>query len=452
MIPTLETEQRILAVCLTTVGAIREVAAIIQKPDVFATPENQKTYAAMLELNRLDQDTDVVSVNNELQAKHGFLKGDPAGWIEFLTSLFPEAETFTGNLARACYWLVGESARRVAMKLYSKALADLQHPTTDPLELIDSIEKKSQQVRSRFVSLSDTPFAAVLNEAVDLAAKAAENLDPITGVKTLIREVDEYTKGLHGSTSTILAARPAMGKTAEEVQMAYNIAVVQQHPVVIFSLEMKRLQMARRFLSLDTQYKNGEILSGLTRDDGPVNINKLYDSAGRMGDAPLFVYDSKSIRSFDHIKAKTNELARQYPGIVVFIDYLQLIRTEDKDLRTRITNVSEGIKDLANLNDIPIVSLAQLSREVEKRPNKRPQLSDLKESGSIEQDADTVVFLYRPGYYAAKDGDGGSVDQNLLYNIVAKNRNGSTHNEEEAISLHYDLATNRIKPYSHFGQ
>lgn len=448
MTATLHVEYQILAICLTQPGAIREVASIIQKSDTFSTEQNRRVYEVMLSLHNQSYETDLVSVNNDLEAKYGLLKNDPSGWIEFLTSLFPETESFTGNLAKSCFWLISEAMRRNLTNLYSRALSDLQIPGSDPLINMAAMQKHFEAISGRLSELSEIPFSASLREAVEIASQAAQSGDPITGIKTGLADYDLYTKGLHGQTLSIWAARPSMGKTAEMCQVAYNISHLNGIPSAIFSLEMSSLQMARRVLAIDSDMKNSEVTSGLDRDGQPIDISRLFDSAGRMSTSPIFVFDQ--IHSLDHIVAKITQLVTTQGVQVVFVDYIGLVETDDRDDRVRVSRASRRFKKLAKNLNIPIIALAQLSRKVEERANKRPNMADLRDSGALEQDADTIMFLYRPYYYSSVDEDGCAVDPNLLYNIIPKNRNGSTHNDKEAIELKYNMATNRIRSYRQF--
>lgn len=442
---TLHVEHQILSICLTTPGATQQVASIIQKADTFSTDLNRRVYGVMLKLQADGYETDLVTVNNELQTQYGLLKGEPTGWIEFLTSLFPEADTFTGNLSKSCFWLIGEATRTALMKIYARALSDLQIPGSDPLLNMAGVQKQMDAINGRLSELSTTPFSESFREAVQIAEKGSLAGDPITGIRTGITELDLYLKGLHGSTMTILAARPATGKTAELCQIAYNIGCVDNIPVAIFSLEMKKLQLARRFLSIDTHIRNSEVLSGLDKHGSPIDIKLLFDSAGKLADRPLYVFDN--IFDLDHIVAKATQLVLHHGVKVIFIDYIQLIETGDREDRTRVGRASRKLKNLANQLNVPVVPLAQVNRKVDDRKEKRPTMSDLKDSGSLEQDADNVVLLYCPSNYDAKDEDGYEVPKDLLYNIIAKNRNGSTHNDEEGIMLRYNKSTNRIKSW-----
>ncbi len=446
MTPTLHVELQLLSECLTNPGAARQVANVIHKADTFSTPHNRKTYQVMLNLVSNNLETDLISVHNDLQSAHGFLEGDATGWMEFLTGLLPESENFTGNIEKSCYYLINESARRVQMGLYSRALADLQVPGSDPLTLMSNVKKQMEAIEGRLSELNEAPFADALHEAVDMAEQAAKTQNPITGIPTGIYGLDMVLKGLHPATLTVMGARPGQGKTAELCQIAYNVAYNDNTPVAIFSLEMKQIQLARRFLSRDTGMKNAQVLSGLDSFNEPVSIMRLRDSAGRLSGAPLHVYDN--VFSLDHICAKSTQLVLSHGVKAIFVDYLQLVETEDRDDRARVSRVSRKLKKLSNDLNVPVVALAQLSRDLEKRASKRPMPSDLRDSGTIEQDADNIVFLYCPSYYASHDDNDYPIDPELLYNIVAKNRNGSTHNDEEGIQLRYDKATNKITMYS----
>lgn len=445
-----ELEQEIIGVCLTTTGAIRQVATMLPRAEAMQTPENRTVYAQMLALCADGKETDLVTLNYHLTRAQGPLTPYNQPWMVLLTSYIPAAKRAGGNLLHKCGLLHQEYIRVALSNELSRALVEAQDVTSDPLALIDSLRGWLEKTSNRLSELSEKPFSDALKNVVDRAELASQNRNPITGISTGLFGLDGYTKGLQPGTLTVLAARPSMGKSAEACQIAYNVAYVNKIAVAFFSLEMSKESLAGRMLAIDTGIRNSHVTAGVDSFGDPINIERLRDSEQRQGKAPFFIYDK--LRTLPQIKARVSQLSSRYGGqLLVIIDYLQLVKTGtkiDTDITARVSEVSRELKEIAITYSIPVLALGQLNREVEKRADKRPQLSDLNHSGSIEQDADTVGFLFRPGYYSANDKDGYPVDMNLLINIIAKNRNGSTHKDDEGIKLHYDLATNQIKDYA----
>lgn len=441
-------EEEILGSCLLTPGAINQVVTLIPRKEVFSG-EYALIYEQMLKLQAANNQTDLITLNFHLTREHGATTSAKQPWMMVLTSLVPAGKRSTGNLLHKCGLLQQERTRLNLTTKLSEFLVEAQDVTTDPLQLIDSVRRYLDKTSSDLSELSERNFSDVLHEVVDRAEKAAVSGNPITGIASKLPEFDSFIKGFQPKTLTVMAARPSMGKTAVACQIAYNVAYEQKIPVAFFSLEMGAEQLAGRLLALDTSIKNSHVTAGVNAWGEPVNIDKLRNSANRQGKAPFNVYDK--LRTLPQIKARISQLVSRYGSeLLVIIDYLQLVKTGTKvdlDRTACVSEVSRELKECANTYGIPILALGQLSREVEKRPNKRPQLSDLNHSGSIEQDADTVSFLFRPGYYSKQDENGLPIDDNLLAIIIPKNRNGSTHVDSEAISMHYDRSTNQVTPY-----
>lgn len=437
-------EQTILAQCLTVTGADEEVMAFLKKPDVFSVPDYQKVYAAICEVSRSGIEPDVISVNNLLLEKHGdhsdaAKSGDLSrNWLDVLLDLTSVVDRSTGSLAHHCFLLIEQAMTTAMQRVLTSAIHQLQLPGPDPLKVIESVSTQFERYQGRLLELKGEPFSKSLTRVAREAEEAARRGDAITGIRTGLAQLDHFIKGFHPATLTILAGRPAVGKTAQLCQMAYNIAYGQQIPTAIFSLEMSTDQLARRFLALDTHYKNAQVLSGMAEGQA-LDMARLFDAAGRIGDAPLFVRDD--VYDLDTLKTEVKRLVRKHGIRVVFLDYLQLVEAKAINRREMTGKVSRGLKLLSKDLKIPIVALAQLSRDVDRRDDKRPIKSDLKESGDLEQDADNIIFQYRDSYYANTED---IVPENELENIIAKNRNGSTHRQGESIKFWLDLPTNRV--------
>lgn len=449
-LPTEELENQVLGTILTRYGTIVDVMALLPTALPFVAETEQKVYATMLDLQHSGFDLDVANVNTALVRAYGPQSPQKMPWIASLLGYAGEARKGSGELSYKCLVIWQEYARRQVFALCSDLLTQSCDAATDPLALIDRATASLSNLSGDLSSLSDVPFSDALNEAVAQAKAAAESGTGITGTATLLSDIDRYFKGAQPATLTVLAARPAMGKTALGMQIAHNAAVVQNVPTAFFSLEMNAVQVARRELANQTGNKNAQLSSGMNGYGEKLDFDALQLAVDHIGSKPLYVIDN--VDNIGSIRAKVAKLVRRNGVKLVIVDYLQLALTghhqTDLNDRQRVSIVSRELKKMSRDLDVAVIALAQLNREVENRKGNRPMLADLNHSGSIEQDADNVAFLYRPGYYSDKDENGYPVDPYLLNFIIAKNRNGSTHSGEEAIALHYDMASNRIKDYT----
>jgi len=262
-----------------------------------------------------------------------------------------------------------------------------------------------------------------VEDAIEEIKKASENPDGVSGVPSGFTELDHLTSGWQKSDMIVLAARPAMGKTALVLSMARNIAVQFGQGVAIFSLEMSNVQLTKRLMAMETGLSSEKLKKGFTNEK---DWKQLHDSIGNLADAPIFIDDTPGLSVFE-LRAKCRRLKQQHDIKMVIIDYLQLMTAPGKggNREQEISTISRSIKEIAKEIECPIIALSQLSRSVETRGgDKRPMLSDLRESGAIEQDADMVCFIYRPAYYGLTEDESGAPIGDLTEFIVAKHRNG----------------------------
>lgn len=439
-------ERHILSTCLVSADAVAEVISILKKPEIFTLSDYQKTYSAIMHLYGENVPIDVISLNNTLEDLNGLRPGTGEdysnSWLDFLLELSSEQSMHTGSVIHHCYLLIQESLKLNLNKLMGSAMRELQIPGADPMAVMDKLNERIEHWNAQITELKEEPFARAIARVIEKADAASKSESFITGIPSGLRQLDEYTKGFQPANLIVIAGRPAMGKTAEILQILWNVSVIQGVPSAFFSLEMSNEQLAQRVLAMGTQYKNAQIASGRKSNGERIDIGRLQMTGQQVGDAPLFVYEH--IYDLSQLKAKIRHIVRAEGVKVVAIDYLELIETEDKDTRIRVNRITRGLKLLSKELGITIILLAQLSRAVEQRATKRPQMSDLKESGNIEQDADIIIFLLRPAYYFSQDENGQPTDQHLIQNIIAKNRNGSTHSDQEAINLWCDLSTNTV--------
>ncbi len=293
--------------------------------------------------------------------------------------------------------------------------------TPDPDLLIDTIEKQVFGLSEERITNTLLPIKEIIPEIVRRVEELAARREMVTGIPTGFFELDRMTSGLHESDLVILAARPSMGKTALALSIAYNVAVREEKSVAFFSLEMSKEQIATRLISQDSKIPLHKIRSGYLF---PQEIDLFLESADRIKDAPVYIDDTPGI-SIIEMRAKARRLKSERGLDLIIVDYLQLMRgiKKTESRQQEVSEISRSLKSLAKELNVPVLALSQLSRQVEHRADKRPQLSDLRESGSIEQDADVVMFIHRPEVYK-KNPD--PQEEGIAEVIIAKQRNGPT--------------------------
>lgn len=411
----IEAEQAIIGSMLTDKDAVLSGVEVL-KEDAFYREDNKAIYAAILSLYTKSEPIDIITVKNELVEAGNF---ERVGGIEYLASL-PDKVPTTANVERYIKIVEEKYMLRNLIQSANELLA-LGYDESEEIDnILDVAEKKifdlSQNKNTRgYASIKD-----VLVESFAELERLYNQKGNVTGVSTGFIDLDNMTSGLHGSELIILAARPAMGKSAFAINIATNAAVKNNVPVIIFNLEMSKEQIGNRILCSEAMVDSNKIRTGQIEDS---DWGKLATASGILSDAPIYIDDTPGI-SVTEIRAKCRKLAMDKKIGLVVIDYLQLIQGNSRRGGTReqeISEISRTLKILAKELDVPVIALSQLSRGVESREDKRPMLSDLRESGAIEQDADIVMFLYRDDYYNED-----SSDKNKAEVIIAKHRGGST--------------------------
>ncbi len=395
------------------------VSQVIEKIDVddFFWPENKAIYKAILSLYEKNIPIDIVSITNEI--KHLKLESELefAGGFEYLASLLELVSVVKSHH----HYIEIIKSKSIRTKIIKAALETIQDTYNEEYN-INTILDKAQR---RIMDISYTTKSQDYHSLSDILANVLENIETIAeegvvGIPTGFEDLDKMTSGLQRGDLIIVAARPSMGKTAFAINLAYNIVIKSKQPVIFFSIEMSKEQIAQRFLSLESSVPLAKIRNAtLTIQD----MDRLAEAISILSEQPLFIDDSPNLTTIDiRIKSRKLKVEKKQLG-AIFIDYLQLIKGEDRyESRVQeLSEISRSLKALAKELNVPVVALSQLSREVEKRTDKRPLLSDLRESGAIEQEADLVMFLYRDDYYN-KD----SKKANLTEVIIAKQRNGPT--------------------------
>jgi len=399
----------------------------------FYAPENGKIFKAIYKLYNEGGAVDLLTVANELRNNNEL---DIIGGAYYLATLTSKVSS-AANLDYHSRILTQKYVQRELIRVAGEISLDAYDDALDSFEMLDDCERKLYEIKNAGLKRSYQGIDQLLQRAMkDLEARQATDNSGITGVATGFSDLDRITSGWQSSDLIILAARPAMGKTAFALSLMRNAAVDFGKKVIIFSLEMADVQLVNRLMSGEAEIESDKIKKSNLTDQ---EWQRLHDKTALLSSSSIFIDDTPQLSIFD-LTAKCRRIHSQGGLDLVVVDYLQLLRHETKGQGNReqeIAFISRALKGLAKELKIPVIALAQLSREVEKRGNKRPQLSDLRESGSIEQDADMVMFLYRDEYYqkmgmnepgaqSAPSESPGSAIAGLTEIIIGKNRHGET--------------------------
>ena len=412
----IEAEQAVIGSMLTDKEAVSSSIEVLKEED-FYREDNILIYSAMLNLYNRAEPIDLITVKAELELMGKF---EQVGGFEYLAEL-PEKVPTTANIAKYIKIVEEKSVLRNLIKTANEII-ELGYDTTEEVEnIMEGAEKKIFNLMQNKDQKGYTPIKDILVDSFTQLEELYNRKQHITGVPTGFTDLDYRTAGLHGSEFILIAARPAMGKSAFALNIATNSALRGNAPVAIFSLEMSKEQMVNRILCSEAMVDSNKVRTGKLEDE---DWAKLAEAIGPLSETGIYVDDTPGI-SVMEIRAKCRKLKLEKNIGLVVIDYLQLIqgsnRTRGGSREQEIAEISRSLKILAKELDVPVIALSQLSRAVEQRPDHRPMLSDLRESGSIEQDADIVMFLYRDDYYNED-----SERKNIAEVIIAKHRGGST--------------------------
>ena len=423
----LELEASIIGALMIEKDAFSSITDLL-RPESFYSDQHRHIFEAVQALSAKDAPIDVLSVAEQLKLAG---KLELAGGVLYLSDL-------TRRVASAAH--VRYHAQIIAQKATARDLITAAcqieekgyDETQDVDELVEEATAKIFEISQRAQKRDVTHIYPVITEAFERMHKASENEGNISGIPSGFTELDKITSGWQKSDLVIIAARPAMGKTAFVLSMAKNIAVDFNIPVAIFSLEMSNVQLVNRLIMNVCEIEGNKIRNGrLTKAEW----DKLEHSIGVLETAPIYVDDTPGLSVFE-LQSKARKLVKEHKIQMIIIDYLQLMNANGMNFGSReqeVSIISRNLKGLAKELDIPVIALSQLSRAVEKRDSsnsnvdgKKPLLSDLRESGAIEQDADMVCFIHRPEYYKLYDDGNGKDLRGLGQIIVAKHRNGAT--------------------------
>ncbi len=415
----LEVEEAVLGALMIEKNAPERVLDVLNS-DAFYKDAHKYIYESIVELFKDGHPVDIITVTDKLRSK---------GQLEFVggayfVSRLTQRVASTANLEYHSHIVMQKYVQRELIAVSGEIVHDAFEAGVDAFELLDRSEEKIFRVKDKSIKKNVEDIGQLINKAIRQIQNTKSGESGITGVPSGIVEIDRITAGWQRSDLIILAGRPGMGKTAFVLSIARNAAVDHDTPVALFSLEMSSVQLVTRLISAETQLSSEKLRTGKLTEAEWTQLNTKIQ---QISEAKIFIDDTPALSVFE-LKAKARRLkANHHIGMIV-IDYLQLMRGEDSKNGNReqeISYISRSLKGLAKDLDIPIIALAQLSRQVEQRQDKKPILSDLRESGSIEQDADIVGFIYRPEYYKIQEVDGMDTT-GLAQFIIEKHRNGST--------------------------
>lgn len=417
-------EQAVLGALLIEKDAYYQVSEIL-RPESFYDARHRIIYEAIRRLNLEERPVDILTVTEQLRSTN---KLEEVGGPFYITQL-------SGMVASSAH--IEYHARVIAQKATARELITYTSGIqTKAFDATQDIDELMQEAEGKLFELSQTNLKKdytqidpVIKEAYEMLQKAAARTDGMSGIASGFTALDKITSGWQNSDLVILAARPAMGKTAFALSMAKNIAVDQQIPTAMFSLEMSNVQLVNRMIVNVCEIKGETLKSGQLK---PFEWSQLDHRIKQLVGAPLYVDDTPSLSVFE-LRTKARRLVREHGVKILMIDYLQLMNASGMNFGSRqeeVSTISRSLKGLAKELNIPILALSQLNRGVESREgsDKRPQLSDLRESGAIEQDADMVLFIHRPEYYKIYQDEAGHDLRGKAEIIIAKHRNGAVGN------------------------
>ncbi len=409
---SMEAEQAVIGSMIMDIEAVTVASEIITGED-FYSRQYGILFETMVEMNEEAQPIDLVTLQNRLREKD--VPPEVSG-LEFVRDLLTSVPT-SANIKYYANIVAEKALLRKMIKL-NEEIANTCYAGKESLEFImEDTEKRMFQLLQRHDTGDFVPIRTVVMNAMDKIETAAKNKGSVTGIPTGFTDLDYRTAGMQPSDLVLIAARPSMGKTAFVLNIAQHVAFKKNLPVAIFSLEMSKEQLVNRMFSLESSVDAQKLRTGQLNDQ---DWERLIESAGVIGRSKLMIDDTPGI-SISELRSKCRKMKLEHGLSMIIIDYLQLMSGSGRsDSRQQeISDISRSLKAVARELHVPVLALSQLSRAVEQRPDHRPMLSDLRESGAIEQDADVVMFIYRDDYYN-HDTDRKGVSEI----IIAKQRNG----------------------------
>jgi replicative DNA helicase len=410
----IEAEQSVLGGILIENQAIHKVMEILT-PDDFYREAHQKIFTSLLDLSERDEPGDLITLTNDLRKKDGL---DSVGGASYIASLIDSVPT-AANIEYYARIIKEKSVLRKLIETATNIVTQGYEDREDVEGLLDEAEQAIFQIAENRVRPSFYPIREIVKSSFKTLEKLYEKKELVTGVPSGFKDLDKYTAGFQPSDLIIVAGRPSMGKTAICLNFAQHAAASAKVPVAIFSLEMSKEQLVLRMLCSEAMVEGTRLRTGfLSESDWP----KLTMAAGNLSDSPIFIDDTAALTILE-LRAKARRLKGEHGLGMLVVDYLQLMRgrTFIENRQQEISEISRSLKALAKELNLPVIAVSQLSRRSESREDKRPQMSDLRESGAIEQDADLILFIYRDEVYNRTEGNHGQAEV-----IIGKQRNGPT--------------------------
>lgn len=397
------------------------------KADVFYDPRHQEIFTAILQLFEGNHPIDLMTVIQELKRtdRLGFAGGD-----HYIIDLTMSVSS-SAHIEYHVRVILEKFILRSLINVSANVIDSSYKESTDVFELLDKAEQSFFEITNGTIKKGFDTANSLVKQAIE-TIKSLRDKEGLSGIPSGFKDIDKETGGWQNSDLIIIAARPAMGKTAFLLSMARNIAVEHKIPLALFSLEMASVQLITRMIASETGISSEKLRKGQMTND---EWQRLFNNVSELENAPLYIDETPSLSVFD-FRAKCRRLVMQHGVKIIMVDYLQLMTANSGkggagNREQEIATISRSLKAIAKELNVPVIALSQLSRSVETRPGKRPQLSDLRESGAIEQDADIVSFIFRPEYYKIttwdNDEDGAETStENQAELIIAKHRNGAT--------------------------
>lgn len=426
-------EQAVLGSMLVSRDAVQAAVEVL-KPEDFYREDNREIYSAMMDIYSVGKEIDMITVTEQLRLR-GTL--ERVGGTQNLATLIDNVPT-TSNIENYVKIVEEKSTLRNLIRVANDIIKTGYSQTEELDSIIEQSEKGIFDLVQNRNSKGYASMKEILVDAFDSIEKMYQNKSRLSGIESGFIDLDEKISGLNNSDLIIVAARPAMGKSAFVLNIASFVAMHDKVPVMIFSLEMSKEQLVKRILSSESEIDSMKLNNANLDSDEWL---KLGEASGRLSDIPIYIDDTPALSSSE-IRAKCRKAKLEKNVGLIIIDYLQLMesRTNNASRQQEISEISRSLKILAKELDVPVIALSQLSRATESRADHRPMLSDLRESGSIEQDADIVMFLHREDYY-----DKDTEKKNIAEVIIAKNRHGETGTIELAWLGKYTKFANLYK-------
>lgn len=445
----LELEEAVLGALMLEKDALTAIIDIL-KPESFYSDRHQFIYKTVLELFDISEPIDLLTITNKLRTKGELELAGGAIYIAELTSKVNSA----ANIEFHARIITEMAMKRDLITMASEIERDAYEDSTDALALLDDVEKKLYQVSESNIRKNYEDMRSLMARAIKELEDKKNQTSGLTGVPSGFTALDRLTSGWQKSDLVILAARPGMGKTAFVLSALRNAAVDFKKPVAIFSLEMSSVQLVNRLISAEAEIESEKLRRG---DLADYEWTQLHTRIRNLSSAPIFIDDTPSL-SIRELRTKCRRLKAKSDIQMVIIDYLQLMSAEGNNKNgggnreQEISSISRALKGLAKELEVPVIALSQLSRQVETRGgDKRPMLSDLRESGAIEQDADMVMFLYRPEYHGINNNEMGEAIEGETHIHIAKHRNGSTGMEKVRFIKEYQRFVDMEDDFGSFG-